>query len=122
LTGFEVLFDPDASAEGARVLDLPAGTTVLAAAEALDEIFAREPATQRVVIAVAGVPLGVSTRGRLLDGDKGAPPIRVDECPECRQTRRHEPWCSAATPARRGPAGTAGAEPGGRRTPGDGAR
>jgi hypothetical protein len=98
VTGYNELIDPDASAEGALVLDLPAGTTPLALAGALDELFSRVPAAERVVVIVGGVRLGVATRVVQEPGTRGAPPIAVDECPECLQATRHEPWCSAAAP------------------------
>ncbi|RKR92929.1 hypothetical protein BDK92_7417 [Micromonospora pisi] len=93
---FDILFDPDAPVEDALLLDLPAGSGVVAVAQALDRLFANDESVRFVLVRMDGAALGVASRSMLARASRGAPPISLDECPECNAAGRHETWCSAA--------------------------
>ena len=94
MSEYGILVEPGEPDTGAAVLELPEGTSVLAAAAALDEAFAAGRRVRRIVLVVGGTRIGVavprSARGR------GSPPGDLDECPECLRSGTHEPGCSAA--------------------------
>ncbi|GAV37380.1 hypothetical protein [Streptomyces acidiscabies] len=96
MTAYDILVRPGEPDTGASVLELPEGTSVLAAAAALDEAFAAGRRVRRIVLVVGGTRIGVavSRPSRV----RGSPPVGLDECPECLRSGTHEPGCSAAGP------------------------
>ena len=96
MSAYDVLLDPDAPADGARPLELPEGASVGEVADALDRLFVSDDSVRFVLVRIGGEPIGVASRMMLLNSHRGAPPVSVDECPECGAVSRHEPWCSAA--------------------------
>jgi hypothetical protein len=98
MSDYDFLFDPNAPAEHARPLDLPADASVLAVADALDRMFAGDRSLRFVLVRLGGEPIGVANRSHT-SASRGAPPTSLDECPECYASGPHKPWCSALPPA-----------------------
>ncbi|AXI84582.1 hypothetical protein ACPC37_33540 [Streptomyces griseoincarnatus] len=62
---YAMLVGPGAAPEGAARLDVPDGATLDDTAHALDLLLATRPALDRVVLAVGGTVVGVTTRAHL---------------------------------------------------------
>jgi hypothetical protein len=99
VSDFEILFDRSAAVEGAERIELPAGTSLEAAATVVERYFQEHPGAARLVVASNGVVLGVTTRFVVMDSFRGAPPVRLDECPECLGEGEHRDGCTAGSTA-----------------------
>ena len=96
---YDILVEPGEPDTGATILQLPAGTSVLAAAAALDEAFTAGRHVRRVVLVIGGNRIGVALEQP--SDERGSPPTDLDECPECERSGKHAPGCSAAAPRSR---------------------
>jgi hypothetical protein len=99
VSDFEVLFDRSAAAEGAERIELPEDISLEAAAAVVETYFLEHPGAERLAVASNGVVLGVTTRSVVMGSFRGAPPVGLDECPECLGVGEHRDGCAAGSTA-----------------------
>ncbi|OKJ71167.1 hypothetical protein AMK31_35450 [Streptomyces sp. TSRI0107] len=99
VSDFDILFDRSAAAEGAERIELPGGISLEAAAAVVETYFLEHPGAERLAVAANGVVLGVTTRSVVMGSFRGAPPVRLDECPECLGVGEHTDGCTAGSTA-----------------------